>query len=426
MKKFVLADCNNFFVSCERVFNPQLIGKAVVVLSGNDGCVIARSNEAKGLGIAMGAPAFTCKQVFKQHGVIQLSSNFALYGDMADRVMHTIAGQAAALEIYSIDEAFFFFAPTVDHMAAAHALRNRVYQHVGIPISIGIGPTKTLAKIANRIAKKSSQYAGVFDITNHPQQKVLLENIPVEEVWGIGHRSAKLLHKYGIRDAYGFATADEQLINRQLTVLGRRVQMELQGTVCYPLNEEPSHEKQGITVSRLFGKIVTTVLELQEAASYHIARAAEKLRSQNSSAKTVTVFVLFKTELNDAHRSYDSHTITLPVASNFTPTLIAAARQAVRQLFKPGILYKKVGVTLGDISSANHIQLHTHAQSDNSIENNAITHALDNINAQLGAGTVFFASTGTTREWRSKSNAQSPRYTTEWNEILTIQLSEYI
>jgi DNA polymerase V len=299
MKRFLLIDCNNFFVSCERVFNPALKNKPVIVLSSNDGCVIARSNEAKLLGIPMGIPAFQCADLVKKHNIQVFSSNFALYGDMSNRIMYTLAQYVTALEIYSIDEAFLFIPEVTQseelnnfyYTEYAQFLRKKVLQHTGIPISIGIGPTKTLAKVANKIAKKNSEHNGVFDIT-HRDKDTILEQLDVRDIWGIGSRYAKFLHAYGIHTARDFMHSNEQWIKKKLTVFGHKTLLELRGVSCLHV-EEITSEKKSITVSRSFGRSVTSYIELQESVAHYISMAAQKLRAQNMAAGVITVFIIF-------------------------------------------------------------------------------------------------------------------------------------
>ncbi len=292
MSVFALLDCNNFYVSCERVFNPRLENRPVIVLSNNDGCAVARSNEAKALGIKMGSPFFKIRHILDYHKVQVFSSNYALYGDMSMRVMQTLAAFTPAMEIYSIDEAFldmtrFTFTGLTDY---GTTIRQKVKQDTGIPVSIGIATSKTLAKVANKIAKKSARANGVLDLTNTTYQDKALEITPVADVWGIGRKYAAFLTMRGIKTAKDFKYADPKMIQKKMGINGIKTQKELCGESCYPMEENPP-SKKSISVSRSFKKPVTDKNDLSEAVCSYIARGAEKLRKQNSLAEAMTVYV---------------------------------------------------------------------------------------------------------------------------------------
>lgn len=424
MKRFALADCNNFFVSCERVFDPKLIGKPVVVLSNNDGCVIARSNEAKKIGIKMGEPAFMCKTLFKKHNVLVLSSNFALYSDLSSRVMQILSDYATDIEIYSVDEAFLHVPDSVNYSDSfvhdyAQLIRLKVKQNCGIPISIGLAPTKTLAKLANSIAKKNSTYQGVFDLTNHPEFDAILQATKVEDIWGIGRRFRDFLNKHNIRNAYELKNANEDWIRKNMSITGLKTVLELRGTSCLEI-QEMEDLKKSITVSRSFGKNVTAMAELQEATAHHMTRAAEKLRDQDSIAGIVTVFAGFITE--GSKRAYTSATVELPMATNYTPELIRAAHECIDQLFTHGTVYKNVGVILQQFYDADQMQMHTVQPCLDLNKRAELMKTIDTINSIMGKNTLFFASSGTRREWQQKKALKSPEYTTNWNDILKIKI----
>jgi len=441
MKRIAIADCNNFFASCERVFNPKLIKKPVVVLSSNDGCIIARSNEAKALGIKMGEPFFKCADLIKKHNVFVFSSNFSLYGDMSARVMQTISELATDIEIYSIDEAFFYMqSPVIDfktnqekldwYTNHAKYIKKQVYQKTGLPMSIGIGPTKTLAKIANKIAKKFPEFENVFDITNlsgvasaktdHPKLDDILKNIEVGDVWGIGYRYAEFLKRYNIKTAYDFKQCDEAWVRKNLTINGLKTLLELKGTSCIKL-EDNLDEKKSITVSRLFGKNITELNDLKEAVSYHITRAAEKLRRQNMSTSVITIFIAFA-NYYDPHKQYLSSTVTLPIASSYTPTLIQYAIQCLEKIYKKGVTYKKAGIILSDFCSASSIQLNPFEKIPNIEKQSQAMATVDKINSKMGKNKLFFAISGTKHIWQPKLEKKSPCYTTNWHDILTVKI----
>ncbi len=431
MKRFALADCNNFFVSCERVFNPKLVGKPVVVLSSNDACVIARSNEAKQLGIKMGQPAFECRYLFQKYKVIVYSANFALYGDMSSRVMQALTEYSTDIEVYSVDEAFLHF-PTMlkDYKSIdeertyfqqyGQYVRKNVTQKTGIPLSIGLGPTKTLAKIANHIAKKNPQFNGVFDITNHPEADAWLQKIDVSEIWGIGYRYAKFLHNYNIKNVYQFIQCSDQWIRKNLTINGLKTVTELRGTPCFSLDDIPN-SKQSITVSRMFGRNVSEIDALQEGVASHATIAGEKLRSEKSIASLMTVFVCY-THQFESQRFYNSHTIELDMPTSYTPTLINYANQCLAKLFKKGFIYKKVGIILEGLYPADFIQLNTFIQQPNTEKQNQIIEAVDTVNKKMGRNKVFFAAAGIKQSWQTKRAFKSQAYTTNWNELLTIKI----
>ncbi len=430
MKRIALADCNNFFVSCERVFDPKLIGKPVVVLSSNDACVIARSNEAKKLGIKMGEPAFKCAETLKKHKVFVYSSNFPLYGDMSARVMQTLSNYASDIELYSVDEAFLYFPTAIAfetpqeesawYMHYAQLVRKQVVQNTGIPISIGVGPTKTLAKIANSLAKKNSAYNHVLDLTNHVHLDDILRTIEVGDIWGIGYRYADFLKRHSITTAYDLKQCDDAWVRKHLTINGLKTVLELRGMSCLSLQDLPE-KKKSITVSRAFGKNVTSLCDLKEAIACHITTAAEKLRKQKTSTAAITVFVCF-THYYDANRFYHSSTITLPIATTYTPELISQATRCLEKLFKKGLVYKKVGIILSDFCSSSCIQLNTFATLPNTSKQSNIMKTIDTINAKMGRNKMFFAAAGTTHSWQTKRAKKSASYTTNWHELLTIHI----
>ena len=419
LKQFLLLDCNNFFVSCERVFNPRLMGKPVVVLSNNDGCIIARSNEAKALGIAMGAPFFECESIIKKHQVIVYSSNFALYGDMSARVMSTVAELASDIEIYSIDEAFLFVEGIRDLRAYGQHIRTIVKQRTGIPVSLGIASTKTLSKVANGLAKKRPEYAGVCDITDHPDVDTLLAGIPVGDVWGAGRQYTKLLTSVGISTAKDLKYAPDAWIRKKMTVNGLRTALELRGISCIDLMTE-NEPKKSITVSRSFGRVVSTKHELQEAVSSYMIRAAEKLRKEELLASLVTVFVV-TSSYHDQRRYYDSLSFCCAVPTSYTPKLLDAATACLDGLYKYGSSYKKAGILLNDLVGAEQMQLNLFAPIPDLPKERAVMKVCDTITARWGQ-VLSYASAGTNRGWQAKRSKKSPHYTTSWHELFTLEI----
>lgn len=427
MKRFALSDCNNFFASCERIFNPALIGKPVIVLSSNDACVIARSNEAKALGIKMGEPLFKIKDLLKHNNVYVLSANFTLYSDISSRVMTTLSACATDIEIYSIDEAFMFLPDAHPHINVdqekfyteyAKHVRYKVMKNIGIPISIGMGETKTLAKIANTVAKKRED--GVFDITQHPKLDEILASIAVEDVWGIGYRHKKKLTSKLIFNALQLKNADQTWVRKNLTVAGLRTVQELNGISCIELAETTA--KDSICVSRSFGKNLSTLPELKAALAHHITRAAEKLRVQKTICSHITIFFCYQSYA-DPERLYRYASKQLATATAYTPTLFTAAFDCLQSIYKPGYRYKKIGVVLGDIQPEQSMQLSTVStiSLDEVEKQTKVITTIDTINAKFGRK-VLFAANGPEADWAAKAEHRSGNFTTDWQEILTIEI----
>lgn len=411
---FALVDCNNFYASCERVFNPKLRGVPVIVLSNNDGCVIARSNEAKKLGIQMGEPYFKCRPIVEKNHVKVFSSNFALYGDMSRRVMTVLEQFSHDLEIYSIDEAFLRLGglPVVPE-EYGRQIKTTVYQWTGIPVSIGIAPTKTLAKVANRIAKKNPDFGGVMDFSTMSSPDEYLTMIDIEDVWGVGRQYAKMLRARGITNALKLKNTDLKWIHKHMTVVGERMVMELRGTSCMPLEDAPS-PKKSIICSRTFGKKVTKKDDLDEALASFAARACEKLRRQHSVAGKIEIFVKTSAFGGDYHS--DSAIATLP-HTNDTRPFVRAACKMLDEIFGRGLAYKKAGVMLLDIQSEKMAQEDLFAPSDKATLNPALMRAMDKINTDWGSGTVTLAAEGLRKAWRMRQENISKRYTTRWGEL---------
>ena len=317
---FALVDCNNFYASCERVFNPKLNGKPIVVLSNNDGCVVARSNEAKALGIGMGVPGFQIRPLLRAHHVQVFSSNYTLYGDMSQRVMETLEQFCPDLEVYSIDEAFLSLVgfERRDLTEYGRQIRQSVKQWTGIPVSVGIAETKTLAKIANRVAKQTPDMGGVCDLLACPDRDALLGRIAVEDVWGIGPNHAHMLKQHGITAAVQLRGVDDQWIRKRMGIVGLRLVMELRGVSCLDLEQCPS-PKQSLTCSRAFGKLINALAEMEEAVSVYTSRAAEKLRRGRLAATVLTV-CLTTNEFKEGPQYSNALTLKLPVVTDSPPT----------------------------------------------------------------------------------------------------------
>ena len=414
-----LVDCNNFYASCERVFQPKLEGKPIVVLSNNDGCVIARSNEAKALGIKMGAPAFKMKEVFETHKVNVFSSNFALYGDLSARVMQILAHQAPAIEIYSIDEAFLDFNGIMKPNEFSAELRSKVKQWTGIPVSIGIAPTKTLAKVANHVAKKHKKN-GVFLLKNKATIQEVLKYIPVDELWGIGRRYTKFLSKRGFKTAYDLANASESWVRTNMTVNGLRMVKELKGIPCYVLENQPPRKKN-ICTSRSFGMDVKELSELKEAVANYATMCAMKLRKERSLAGSILVFIKTNPFKNEGYQYNNCQKFILDVPTNDSLELTKKAIKVLEAIYKKGYAYKKAGVIVSNIVPNSSQQMSLFSQKD-PFKNKNIMQAMDHINQTMGRHKVRLAVQGFDRKWRLKQEKLSPCYTTRFSDMLNVKL----
>jgi DNA polymerase V len=413
---FALVDCNNFYASCERVFSPKLNGQPIVVLSNNDGCVVARSNEAKALGIGMGVPEFQVRPLLRAHQVQVFSSNYTLYGDMSQRVMETLEQFCPDLEVYSIDEAFLSLSgfTTRNMTEYGHTIRATVKRWTGLPVSVGIAETKTLAKIANRIAKRTPDTGGVFDLLTCPDRDALLGRIVVEDVWGIGRNHAHMLTQHGIQTAFQLREVDDQWIRKHMGVVGLRLVMELRGSSCLDLEQCPQ-SKQSLTCSRAFGTPINTLAEMEEAISVYTSRVAEKLRRERLAATVLTV-CLTTNEFKAGPQYSNSLTLSLPVVTDSTSELIRRALQGIRAIYRDGYLYKKAGVMLTGLVPAGQTQADLFDPKDRG-RSKRLMSALDSINNRWGAGTLHYASSGITKAWKTQFHRRSPAYTTDWNEL---------
>jgi DNA polymerase V len=414
MPVFALCDANNFYASCERVFNPALENRPVAVLSNNDGCIIARSNEVKALGIPMGAPWHQYKALCAQHQVTVFSSNYALYGDMSARVMRCLATFTPNIEIYSIDEAFLLLNGfESSHLVRyAEEMRQIVRQWTGIPISVGIGPTKTLAKIANLIAKKRTT-SGVFDLCDRTGQDHVLPTITVGEIWGIGRRWAAKLKGLGIHTAADLREAKPAVIRQELNVVGEHIVHELRGIACLEL--EAIEPKKTLMVSRSFRHLVIAEPILLEAISAYAARASEKLRQQRSHCGGLSVF-LQTNQFRPSPQYKNSCVWSFDCVTNDTREIMHAARRCLSALFKPGFEYHKCGVMLLDIAPDTFIQNNLFQPKDHQ-RCDALMATIDRINQRMGSGTLRFAAQGMRGDWQMKQQWRSPRYTTRLKEL---------
>lgn len=420
-KIIALVDCNSFYCSCERVFNPSLEGRPVIVLSNNDGCTVARTDEAKALGIEMGAPYFQIKDLLKKHNVHVFSSNYTLYGDMSRRVMSILKDYTPDMEVYSIDEAFLDLSgfKTRDLLSYVRAIRADVLKQTGIPVSIGIGPTKVLAKVANRISKKNKATSqGVFSILDRSTQERELAKFLVQDVWGIGRQSTKKLNDLRIYTAKDLRDANAHLIQKQLTIVGRRITEELRGNSCIDL-EQIVKEKKTICSSRSFGKPIRAKEEIRESIANHVHTATEKLRKDKSVARSITVFVQTN-PFKNVPQYYNSATVELLSGSSSTLKLIRQASLALEAIFREGYEYKKCGVILNDLAPKRDAQLDLFGSAD-SLRDDTLMVTMDAVNARDGKGTLKPAACGINQFWKMRSEMRSQAFTTRWGELLRVK-----
>lgn len=416
-KAFFLIDCNNFYVSCERVFDPALEGRPVIVMSNNDGCVIARSNEVKEIGVRMGTPVFECRGTIKKHRISVFSSNYTLYADMSRRVMDTLERFSPEVEVYSIDEAFLLIDGSAYNGLTEYGrlIKNTVKRWTGVPVSVGIGSTKTLAKAAAQYAKKHNEHNGVFDISGHRQQDEYMDEIEVGDVWGVGRRYAKMLNENGISTALQLRDAPDEWVRKRMSVAGLHTVWELRGTPCVSLEQAPP-PKKCIISSRSFGVPAETLADLKEAVAVHASRAAEKMRSQRSIASCISVFIKTNKFSDDPQYS-NSATSRLSVPSSHTPELISHVHNGLERIYRAGYRYKKAGVMLTDIVPEGEVQLNLLAPCNSYNRNRALMRAVDGINARWGSAALRYAAAGVKQRWQMRRSKLSNRYTTQWSEL---------
>ena len=417
-----LVDCNNFYASCERLFNPFLVNKPVIVLSNNDGCVVARSDEAKALGIEMGTPAFTIEDLLEKNQVQVFSSNYTLYGDLSDRVMFTVGGFADQVEVYSIDEAFLDLTSFRHHNLNDYALniRSTVIKNTGIPVSIGIAPSKTLAKMANRFAKKTKKHIGLHCVDTEEKIKDLLQITEVADIWGVGNQYAKLLIKNGFNTALDFSKAPEEWVRKSMSVVGQRMYKELNGMPCIAFEQMPP-KKRMICVARGFGKLLTEKRDVQEALTNYTAMVACKLRSEKLAAKMMHIFLQTNAFRTQDKQYFRSITIELPVATNSSRELIQYAGIGFRKIFRPGYNYNKTGCLVMELVPENQVQFGIFDREDRE-RDKKLMKSLDTINRVFGKNTVRFAVQGYGNKWKLRQLKLSPCYTTRINDMLTIRI----
>lgn len=416
---FALVDCNNFYVSCERVFRPDLIGKPVAVLSNNDGIIVARSQEVKDLGIKMGAPVFQVRHLINRHNIQLFSSNYTLYADLSARVMSILEEFAPALEVYSIDEAFLDLTGVCrdDPIAYAQRIKKTVLRSTGIPVCIGMGPTKTLAKLANFAAKKWKKTGGVLDLSDLARREKLMGIVPVQEVWGIGARIAARLKQLGIATVLDLASQPIDRIRDQFNVTVARTALELNGISCLAL-EEIAPAKQEIVCSRSFSRRLTEYRELSEALAEFCSRAAEKLRHQNSVTGYISVFIRTNPFNPNEPQYQRAGGVTLPSATQDTRVIVGTANRLLKAIFRNGYRYQKCGVQLNRIRPASisgQMDLFD-SERFGQVKSEKLMEAVDRINRRFPKA-ISIAATGLNKTWKPKAERISQRYTTHWGEL---------
>ncbi len=416
---FALVDCNNFYASCERIFDPRLIGRPIVVLSNNDGCIITRSSEAKALGIKMGEPYFKAKNIIQKNNVKVFSSNYTLYGDISQRVMEILSSFSPDIEIYSIDEAFLGFNGFRNYELNTYCkyIVEKVKKWVGIPVSIGLSETKTLAKIANHLAKKKSSYEGVCILKNKISINQALEETEINDVWGIGKRSSIFLQKYNIKTAKDFTLLDRQWVRKNMGVVGEKIYFELRGVSCLDLELLPS-SKKSCCVSRSFSNSIEKLNDLEESISSYGTKVAEKIRRENLTTQSMSIFVLTN-HFNKREKQYsNSVKLQLSFPTNDSIKIVKRAIEGVRQIYRSGYRYKKTGIILHELNNASEIKGLLDIDREQS---DSMMRVVDKINYRYGGETIKLASEGIKKKWSMRRDKVSPCYTTRFDELVEVR-----
>ncbi|WP_283637799.1 Y-family DNA polymerase [Alistipes indistinctus] len=416
-----LCDCNNFYASCERVFDPALEGRPVVVLSNNDGCVIARSNEAKRLGIKMGQPYYQLRELIRREAVAVFSANFALYGDMSRRVMSLLRKSAPAIEVYSIDEAFLDLTGVDEGRldTLGHGLARTIRRHTGIPVSIGIAPTKTLAKIASKLCKQYPKLNGCCYMHRPEDIGKVLRRFPVGDVWGVGRRWAQLLEKNGVKTAWDFTQLPQAWVRQRMHVVGLRMWSELRGEPCIGFEEFPADKKQ-IATTRTFDHDIDDYEELHKRIAQYVAAAAEKLRRQRSVCGEISIFILTNRHKENMPQYYENRLLKLLVPTDNTLELTSHAVRLLRRIFRPGFAYKRAGVILSDLRSKSGIQTDLFDATDRT-KHDRLMEAVDALNDRFGRHRLVTAAEGF-EPFKMNRSHLSQRYTTDWQQIIKVKI----
>ena len=419
LQSIALIDCNSFYASCERIFNPKLLGKPIVVLSNNDGCIITRSAEAKALGIKMGEPYFKAKKIIEKNNVKVFSSNYSLYGDISQRVMEILLGFSPEVEIYSIDEAFLNFKGFKNHELLTYCkhIRQTIKQWVGIPVSIGVGSTKTLSKIANHLAKKEADYEGICILKGDEEIEEALNRIEIGDVWGIGRRLSKFLRNYEVRTAKQFAFLDRRWIRKNMGVVGEKIQLELCGVSCLDLELLPS-SKKSCCVSRSFSRPIEKIEELQESIANYGSRVAEKIREEGLIAQSMSIFVLTN-HFNKKEKQYSSSIkLQLDYPTSDSKLIVKRAVEGIKRIYKEGYRYKKAGIILYELHSSSSVR---GLLDYDKPRTDSLMRSLDEINYRYGSATLRLAAEGIRRSWHMRREKVSPCYTTSFDQLMIVK-----
>ena len=419
LQSIALIDCNSFYASCERIFNPKLLGKPIVVLSNNDGCIITRSAEAKALGIKMGEPYFKAKKIIEKNNVKVFSSNYSLYGDISQRVMEILLGFSPEVEIYSIDEAFLSFKGFKNHELLTYCkhIRQTIKKWVGIPVSIGVGSTKTLSKIANHLAKKEADYEGICILKGDEKTEEALNRIEIGDVWGIGRRLSKFLRNYEVRTAKQFAFLDRRWIRKNMGVVGEKIQLELRGVSCLDLELLPS-SKKSCCVSRSFSRPIEKIEELQESIANYGSRVAEKIREEGLIAQSMSIFVLTN-HFNKKEKQYSSSIkLQLDYPTSDSKLIVKRAVEGIKRIYKMGYRYKKAGIILYELHSSSSVR---GLLDYDKPRTDSLMRSLDEINYRYGSSTLRLAAEGIRRSWHMRREKVSPCYTTSFDQLMIVK-----
>lgn len=417
VQQLALVDCNNFYVSCERLFRPDLAGRPVVVLSNNDGCVVSRSNEAKAIGIKMGQPWFQAKALAEEHNILALSSNYALYADLSNRVMNLLADFSPRHEVYSIDECFVDLTGMPELRSVSYAMREKIMRWTGIPVCVGIGPTKTLAKLANFVSKKHPRSKGVFNYNalNEAQKSKLLSGIPVDEVWGVGRKLAPRLAEYGVETVQELREAHTPTLRAEFGVVVEKIQRELQEIACVG-TEEVTPPRQQIIASRSFGNPARDMASLKAAVALFVENACAKLRAQQSHASMLQVFLRTNRFRDDLPQYNPSMAVPLVTPTDSSLVINRWASVLIDQIWRPDYAYKKAGVMLSEITPNTQRQADMFAKAEQA-EDSKLMPVLDRINQRFGRGVIRISSQDAGEKWEMRQERKSPAYTTSWDEV---------
>lgn len=415
---YAIIDCNSFFASCERAFDPALIDKPLAILSNNDGCVISRSREAKALGIPMGAPLFKYKEVIEQKNIEIRSSNYSLYGDMSERVMKLLENFSPDVEVYSIDEAFLKLPIAKDYERIGSAIKNYIYQCTGIPVSVGVAPTKALSKAANNIAKKfPDKTNGYYVIDTEAKRIKLLKWLPIKDIWGIGFGNAKRLQNKGVQTAYEFIQLSDDWVKRNMSIVGLRLKKDLEGEPTILLEEEVQNKKV-IATTRSFEFTFSDKENMKERIATFASRCAEKLRMQTSSCNVVMVYLKSDRNKRNEEQHRANRMLTLPYATNSTLTINQYAQKALNDIYKPGIKYKRAGVILMGLVKTNALQLDLFKNEDP--KHKQLMATMDALNEKYSGRKIKMGNQDLQRTWKMRQAHLSPEYTTKFSDIITL------